>query len=273
MTDFLDVKDPTDTTDASDDVYADVRSFLKPKPVSQADTSVVDWEKWKATPNNQTRSQLLRTMQPVIDGAVRGHGDSPYLRAEAKLVALKAFDTYDPKQGPLKNHLISHLQGLSRISGKADQIIQVPERRVLQFNQLQAATRDLEDAFGREPTDIELADYLGVPTRKLTDIRKASLPMTPGKAKNDETGVSADLAVTRPGESRFGDAWQQLVYDDLATTDKLVMEHSLGLNGKPVLTTGEIARKVGLTAGAVSQRKAKIQEMLDARFQSSFLGD
>ena len=270
MKDFLDVKDPADTTD---DVYADVRSFLKSKPAAKPDTSLVDWEKWKATPNNQTRSQLLRTMQPVIDGAVRGHGDSPYLRAEAKLLALKALDTYDPKQGPLKNHLISHLQGLSRVSGKSDQIIQIPERRVLQFNQLQAATRDLEDAFGREPTDIELADHLGVPIRKLEDIRKASLPMTPGKAKSDETGVSADLAVTRPGESRFGDAWQQLVYDDLSTTDKLVMEHALGLNGKKVLTTGEIARKVGLTAGAVSQRKAKIQEMLDARFQSSLLGD
>lgn len=270
---MIDMNSLSSSADKPDDIYADVKSFLNTKPVEKPDTSIEDWKQWKAAPTPQTRSQVLRTMAPVIDGAIRGYGESPYIRAEAKLLALKALDTYDPQHGPLKNHLISHLQGLSRIAGQSGQIIHVPERRVLQHNQLQAASRELEDDFGREPTDAELADYIGIPIKKIADIRQVSMPMSPQKTRSDETGIASDLAVKRPGESRFGDAWQQLVYDDLTTTDKLVMEYALGLNGRKTLTTGEIARKVGLSAGAVSQRKAKIQAMLDARFETNLLGE
>jgi DNA-binding NarL/FixJ family response regulator len=43
------------------------------------------------------------------------------------------------------------------------------------------------------------------------------------------------------------------------------MEHTLGMNNKKVLSNQEIARKLGLSPGAISQRKARIQQLLDRR--------
>jgi len=46
----------------------------------------------------------------------------------------------------------------------------------------------------------------------------------------------------------------------------LIMDMTLGRNGKRRTPTQEIARKLGITPGAVSQRAAKIQTMLDKRY-------
>ena len=57
-----------------------------------------------------------------------------------------------------------------------------------------------------------------------------------------------------------------MVYYDLDDTNQSIMEYTLGLHGAPVLENREIANRLGITAGAVSQRKAKIQAMLDEQF-------
>jgi hypothetical protein len=50
------------------------------------------------------------------------------------------------------------------------------------------------------------------------------------------------------------------------------MDYSLGLHGAPAVSTTDIAKRLGLTAGAVSQRKAKIQAMIDEARQMDILG-
>jgi DNA-binding NarL/FixJ family response regulator len=50
------------------------------------------------------------------------------------------------------------------------------------------------------------------------------------------------------------------------------MEHTLGLHGKKVLSNQEIARKLRLTPGAVSQRKATIQQLLNQEQELSPFG-
>jgi hypothetical protein len=55
------------------------------------------------------------------------------------------------------------------------------------------------------------------------------------------------------------------VYDDLGPTDKLIMDLTLGRNGRRKVSTAEIAQKLRMTPGAISQRAAKIQAMLDKR--------
>jgi DNA-directed RNA polymerase specialized sigma subunit len=41
------------------------------------------------------------------------------------------------------------------------------------------------------------------------------------------------------------------------------MEHTLGLNGKKVLANTEVAKRLSISPGAVSQRKSRIQSRLD----------
>lgn len=60
-------------------------------------------------------------------------------------------------------------------------------------------------------------------------------------------------------------AWQSFVYESLDPTDRVIMEHTLGMYGRPVMSNQEIARKLGITPSAVSQRKTRIQLRLDER--------
>jgi Mn-dependent DtxR family transcriptional regulator len=60
------------------------------------------------------------------------------------------------------------------------------------------------------------------------------------------------------------------VYGDLSPTDKLIMDMTLGRNGRRTAATQDIARRLNITPGAVSQRAAKIQQMIDQRYQHNF---
>jgi hypothetical protein len=68
-----------------------------------------------------------------------------------------------------------------------------------------------------------------------------------------------DPAVESPAASQ----WVELIYDDLSQLDQKILEWTLGFNGKPVLSNQEIARRLGRSPGAISQRKLAIQQLLN----------
>ena len=62
-----------------------------------------------------------------------------------------------------------------------------------------------------------------------------------------------------------GDSWAEFVYFDMDAVNKKIMEWTLGLHGSDTFSNIEIARKLRLTPGAVSQRKQSIQKILNQR--------
>ena len=50
------------------------------------------------------------------------------------------------------------------------------------------------------------------------------------------------------------------------------MENSLGMNGRKVLSNQELARKLNRSPGAISQAKARIQELLNKEDELSPFG-
>ncbi len=55
----------------------------------------------------------------------------------------------------------------------------------------------------------------------------------------------------------------QFLYHDLDPYDQVILEYGLGLNGSPKLPAAQIARRLKLSPGAVSQRASRIQQQLD----------
>lgn len=225
------------------------------------------YESWKATPNPQTTSNLLKVVDPVIDSALKTYaarGNSPTLRSKAKLLAVDAFQRYDPSRAKLRTHLMSHLQGLRRASAQESQIISIPERVGLDLHHLRMSENELRDKLGREPSDMELADHTSLSRRRIEYIRKAQPGLAEGamapEGEADE-GQGIGPGVVGPEN----DTWVNFVYHDLSPVDQVIMEHTLGLHGKPVLPKQHIAAKLRLSAGAISQRAAKIQEKIDRK--------
>ncbi len=87
--------------------------------------------------------------------------------------------------------------------------------------------------------------------------------------------ISAIDPMASPGganNEKAHNAWLEIVYDDLDSIDKKIMEFTLGLHGRPQLGNAEIAARLKRTPGAISQRKAKIQQKIrQEEFLSPFI--
>jgi len=218
------------------------------------------YDTWKATPTPQTRSALLKQIKPVLDTATTSYGaGSPTVRGQAKLMALHAMGSYDPRKGRLRTHLLSQLQGLRRVGAKSQNIISVPEQVALDRNSLIAAEKELRNNLGRDPSDGEIADYTKMSLKRLAHVRrsKGSVP----------TGMVTDpLSGNMPGSvlpNQKNDAWLEFVYRELSPVDQVILDYTLGLHGSPVLPNKDIAERAGITPSAISQRLARIQAALN----------
>jgi len=228
-----------------------------------------EFHAWRQDPTPATRTALLKKVSPIIDSAVTSYGmgnpGSPVLRSRAKLISLQALQSFDPQKGSLKNHLMSHLRGLQRLSGQQQQIISLPERVAIERHHLAATENNLRDQIGRDPSDAEIADETGMSLKRLAYIRQAR----PATAEGTMTHEDDEGNMHMPGGTPFGqptaDPWVDFVYYDLSPVDQSILDYTLGRNGAPRLPQGEIAQRLGMTGAAVSQRAARIQQILDER--------
>lgn len=244
--------------------------FSGKKPTGMGDDFDSVYGQWQTarTPDNNTK--LLKTVQPIIDTALSsyvGTTPSPSMRTRAKLMALKAMETYDPNRGNVKTHLLSQMQSLRRALAKENNIISLPEQVGLDFQRLTESENQLRDQLGRDPTDDEIADATNLSTRRIQKIRAFHQPVAESATitENENDTYDGDIASSVPGANNAHNAWLNFVYEDLGPTDRLIMDMTLGRNGKRRASGQEIAARLKLSPGAVSQRAAKIQAMIDRR--------
>lgn len=246
--------------------------FSKPKkPTGVGDEFDSVYQQWQQQRTPEVNTRLLSTVQPVIDTAVSSYAannPSPTIKTRARLMALKAMESYDPKKGNVRTHLLSQLQSLRRLSAQEQNIISVPEQVGLDFQRLNESENELRDRMGRDPTDDELSDHTNLSVRRIRKIRAFHQPIPESATviENEDESGDGGVASVIPGQTRGADAWMNFVYDDLGPTDKLIMDMTLGRNGRRPASTQEIAKRLRITPGAVSQRAAKIQAMLDKRY-------
>jgi len=226
---------------------------------------------WKKNPSPTTTGALVKAVRPVIDKGIRSYGGggqrpSPIIRSKAKQIVMDSLERYDPKQAKLQTHLMEQLKGLYRYAGQQQNILSVPERVMLDRQHLDESTKELQDWLGREPSDKEVADKTGLSMKRLNYVRQLQNPMSEGSyATRNEQNMGAPLqpAVEQQNE----DAWVNFVYHSLAEVKNsalpTVMEYTLGLHGKPKLSTAALAQKLNVSPGRVAQLRAQVQEKLD----------
>lgn len=222
---------------------------------------------WKKDPSPVNMDSLLTSMSPIINNGVKAYGNAgnPLHTSHARSILVNALPKYDPRQSSLKTFAMTHLQGLRRMSAKQDQVIHLPETLGIGLSRMDQTTKDLTDDLGRPPSDEELSRKMHIPLKHLAKIRGIKQPIPDGMLMGnvDDEGDYAAPMIT--GSVKDQQAWQDFVYQSVGPVDQLIMEHSLRLNGKPKKNTSEIAKMVGTSPAAISQRKKKIQALLDSQ--------
>lgn len=244
--------------------------FSGTRPSGMGDDFDTVYKQWQTaqTPDNNTK--LLKTVQPIIDTALTSYAGgqpSPAMRTKAKLMALKAMSAYNPNKGNVKTHLLSQLQSLRRAAAQENNIISIPEQVGLDFQHLTETENQIRDQFGRDPTDDELADATGLSKRRIQKIKSFHQPVPESATitENEDDTFDGGVASQIPGANNAYNAWLDFVYEDLGPTDRLIMDMTLGRNGKRRTSNQQIAQRLRLSPGAISQRAAKIQAMIDRR--------
>lgn len=225
------------------------------------DNITTAYDAWKKTDNPDTTRELLTSLTPQIDSALKSFapGMEKGMRLRAQTMALDAIRTYDPNKGMhLKSYVYQQLQPIQREYGKRINVTKVPERHIMERKALDQWEADFYDANGRYASTAELADFSSVPIKRIETIRRHGRPVSESSRVNPETGDDMTSFKQDPQQ-----VWAEYVYADLDPTDQRIYEMVTGYGGVAQLPKKDIAVKLGISAPAVSQRIARIVKRLE----------
>jgi DNA-directed RNA polymerase specialized sigma subunit len=215
------------------------------------------YEAWKQKPTEINFDAVLDKAEPVINSALQSYaGGDKTLHTKAQLLTARAIKSFDSTKGTkLRTHVMTQLQPLSRVYRERTQLISVPERVTTDLYKMKQEEQRFKDQFGRPPADSELTSATGLSRRRLAHIRKFSARETAESSLVGDEGEVLYPGVSAPDPEQI---LIEYVHHDLEPLDQMILEFRSGLHGKPVLSNNEIATRLKLSPGAVSQRAAKI---------------
>jgi DNA-directed RNA polymerase specialized sigma subunit len=238
---------------------ADLDSLSKPKTHLEEQFRI-PFETWKEKQDDESRERLLQAIMPVIRENVSqvAGADKGYMTIQGKILALKAMERYDPSQSSIATYLNRQLMPLRRTARQQMNVLGIPDRVLFAAQQLEGAETELEDALGRPPTTVELADKMSISVKQIERIRRLSHARNSGNIGTpDEEGGVKSPEVTRTLDAKYR---HEYVMDALANDPitQFIYETDNRLNGRRQMSTIDLAKKLRISPGAVSQRRNKI---------------
>jgi len=237
---------------------------------SSTETIMEAYYNWKKNKNKQSLSYLLKKLEPIINSeASRFKGSDVIIKKKARLLAINAIKTYNPKSNvKLTSWVVSQLQPLSRYSTKLARPVQVSELAWKQYLQIENAKKQFEYEHGREPAPEELADKLGISVKRINKIQEmvpsyTHIGTAEQSVKEDENLGGGSQAVVELGEMdpKIREA-VEFVHSSVDDRDKQILEYKIGYKDKPMLSNQEIAKKLGVTPAFVTMRSKDLGELI-----------
>lgn len=258
---FEDYKRYRSDLKSSDDTTLPPPQKKEAPSIGMNDDAYASWLRDRS-PANMTR--LLDSLAPTINSEItRFEGPRPLLRSRARVLAIKAIKSYNPMSGAkLKSWVVTNLQPLSRY-GQRQRDVRIPEVALRQAAAVNRVTQDLKDEFGRDPTDEEIADELGMSPKRVARVREMAVASVPTGRFDEMEGADGDTSIS-PGvvtPSRVPFA-QDAVYMSLNDTDKLIFDMLTGSHGKKQVSGKAVAAKLGVTPASISQRASAIANQI-----------
>jgi DNA-directed RNA polymerase specialized sigma subunit len=222
---------------------------------------------WSKGQDSTQMQAMLDQLGPDIDKAVyaySGLNAGPAVKTRAKLLAAKAIKKYAPNSGSsLRSWVYTQLQPLSRYSRELAPS-PVPERAYQQISALKKYEAEFYENKGRVASDGELSDLTGMSIRQLNKIRgmdKRVFSEGSTAFSGDNPVTSQEITVAQnPG---FQKDVLDTMYSSFTPQEQVILEHKLGYNNKKMLSNNDIAKKLRISPGRVSQLTTSIAARLD----------
>ena len=216
-------------------------------------------EAWRAEPTPERLSSAVDALQPRLNYHLHryGLGADPLAAGHARVLAAKAITSYNPEAGAgMFTWLDRNMIPLSRFKRLRATAIKVPEKIQLDNLKITRATIDFEDEHGREPELDELADFVGMPVKRIHQVRKSF------KKMSGESAFEGNLGSDQ--ETDYMTEALEAVWDESDKIDRKILEMRAGFGGKhEPMQPKDVAAALGISPVALSRRSARIGAKLD----------
>ncbi len=186
------------------------------------------------------------------------------LISEGNIGLMKAVERFDPSKGGKLSTYGSWWikQSIKRALANQSKTIRLPVHLVDKISKMRRVSMKLQEVFGREPTDEELAEEMGMtPSRvaqmRTAAIRPASLDAPIGDDdSNSYSEVIADENADTPYEQLEDQTVTNMLRDMVTTLDSreaTILRFRFGLDGGGEKTLEEVGEKFGVTRERVRQ--------------------
>jgi RNA polymerase primary sigma factor len=188
---------------------------------------------------------------------------------EGNMGLMKAVGKFDPAKGAkLSTYAAWWIkQSIKRALADQSKTIRLPVHVVDKLFNIRKAAIRLHDVLGREPTDEELSDEVGLPAAKIAHMRRAAIrpasleaPLGDDEDSNRVGDVIADEKADSPYErleEKTSTAMLRELLETLDSREATILRYRFGLDNEDEQTLEEIGEKFGVTRERIRQ----IQEM------------
>ncbi len=218
--------------------------------------------------NKKAREQMIKANLRLVVKIAHDFGNYGLplldLISEGNIGLMKAVERFDPKKGGKLSTYASWWikQSIKRALANQSKTIRLPVHLVDKIGKIRRVAAQMTEELGREPSNEELADELGLPVAKVAHlktvaVRPASLD---AKINADDDTAFGDLVSDEHAEDPFAalrdkDLREEVgdLLDVLDARERKIIAFRFGLGGGKERTLEEVGRKFGVTRERIRQ--------------------